>query len=71
MFNKYSLSYNTRVSYINCINDWGPLLSIKNNKQLENCQRIVKELTSIKRDTGQDEYLNCLKDLITYYLRNS
>ncbi len=50
-----------------CLVDFLPLTSIKNDEHLAYASNVVDELISMDRDAGQDEYLDALTDLIEAY----
>lgn len=54
-----------------CLVKFLPLTSIKNGEHLAYASSIVDELISMDRDSGQDEYLDALTDLIEAYEDNN
>ncbi len=50
-----------------CLVKFLPLISIKNDEHLAYASDVVDELISMDRDSGQDEYLDALTDLIEAY----
>ena len=50
-----------------CITKLLPLRSIKNDEHLAVASSVLDKLLSMDRDTGQDEYLDALTDLVESY----
>jgi HTH-type transcriptional regulator/antitoxin HigA len=67
MITKYRLKGKSKDSYMDCLVKFLPLISIKNDEHLAYASNIVDELISMARDSGQDEYLDALTDLIEAY----
>ena len=67
MITKYKLKGKSKDSYMECLADFLPLTSIKNDEHLAYASNVVDELISMDRDAGQDEYLDALTDLIEAY----
>lgn len=67
MIAKYKLKGKSKDSYMKCLGAFLPLTSIKNDEHLAYASNVVDELVSMDRDSGQDEYLNALTDLIEAY----
>ena len=64
MITKYKLKGNSKNSYMACLVKFLPLRSIKNDEHLADATSVIDELTSMKRNSGQDEYLDALTDLV-------
>lgn len=67
MITKYKLKGKSKDSYMECLVNFLPLISIKNDEHLAYASNVVDELISLDRDDGQDEYLDALTDLIEAY----
>ena len=67
MITKYKLKGNSKDSYMECLVNFLPLRSIKNDEHLADATSVIDELISMNRDSGQDEYLDALTDLIEAY----
>ena len=67
MITKYKLRGKAKDSYMNCLVKFLPLTSIKNDEHLEYASNVVDQLIAMDRDTGQDEYLDALTDLVEAY----
>ena len=67
MITKYKLKGKTKDSYMECLVKFLPLTSIRNDEHLAYASNIVDELIAMDRDSGQDEYLDALTDLIEAY----
>ncbi len=52
---------------MDCLVKFLPLTSIKNDEHLSYASNVVDELIAMDRDSGQDEYLDALTDLIEAY----
>ena len=64
---KYKLKGNSKDSYMACLVKFLPLRSIKNDEHLAAATNVIDELISMNRDSGQDEYLDALTDLVEAY----
>ena len=67
MITKYKLKGNSKDSYMKCLSKFMPLTSIKNDEHLAYASKFVDELISMDRDSGEEEYLDALTDLIEAY----
>ncbi len=67
MITKYKLKGKSKDSYMECLVNFLPLTSIKNDEHLGYASGIVDELIAMERDSGQNEYLDALTDLIEAY----
>lgn len=67
MITKYRLRGKAKDSYMDCFVKFLPLTSIKNDEHLAYASNVVDELIAMERDSGQDEYLAALTDLIEAY----
>ena len=67
MIAKYKLKGNSKDSYMECLVKFLPLKSIKNDEHLAYASSVIDKLISMDRDSGQDEYLDALTDLIEAY----
>lgn len=67
MIAKYKLKGKSKNSYMDCLVKFLPLTSIKNDEHLSYASNVVDELIAMERDSGQDEYLDALTDLIEAY----
>lgn len=67
MITKYKLKGKAKSSYMECLVKFLPLTSIKNDEHLAYASNIVDELISMERDSGKEEYLSALTDLIEAY----
>ena len=67
MITKYKLRGKAKDSYMNCLVRFLPLTSIKNDEHLAYASNVIDQLIAMDRDTGQDEYLDALTDLVEAY----
>ena len=67
MITKYKLRGKSKDSYMGCLAKFLPLTSIKNDEHLAYASSVVDTLISMDRDSGEDEYLDALTDLIEAY----
>lgn len=67
MITKYKLKGKSKKSYMDCLVKFLPLTSIKNDEHLAYASGVVDKLIAMDRDSGQDEYLDALTDLIEAY----
>jgi HTH-type transcriptional regulator/antitoxin HigA len=70
MITKYKLKGKAKDSYMDCLVKFLPLTSIKNDEHLAYASAVVDELIAMDRDSGQEEYLDALTDLIEAYEDN-
>ena len=71
MITKYRLRGKAKESYMDCLVKFLPLTSIKNDEHLSHASSVVDKLIAMERDSGQDEYLYALTDLIEAYEDNN
>ncbi|MDB4391810.1 helix-turn-helix domain-containing protein [bacterium] len=67
MITKYKLKGRSKDSYMECLAKFLPLTSIKNGEHLADASNVVDALISMDRDSGENEYLDALTDLIEAY----
>ncbi len=67
MTTTFKLRGKSKDSYMECVSEILPLRSIKNDKHLAVASSVLDKLLSMDRDTGQDEYLDALTDLVEAY----
>lgn len=67
MSTKYKLKGRSKDSYMECLAKFLPLTSIKNDEHLADASRVADVLITMDRDSGQDEYLDALTDLMEVY----
>ena len=67
MITKYNLKGNSNDSYMECLVNFLPLRSSKNDEHLADAASVIAELISMDRSSGQDEFLDALTDLVKAY----